>query len=179
MGVRLAWGSKTGTESWQLLVWVCRRWRSLVFESPRRLDLRLVCTPQTPVKKTLGVWPAFPLIIEGGITRSSDEDNVNAALKLSNRVSQVDLVNLERWQLERIFAVMQVSFPQLTDLRLIRGGGFAIPIPELFLGGSAPSLRHFALSGIPFPGLPKLLLSSNRLVSLWLTKIPHSVFISP
>ena len=31
-------------EAWQTLVHVCRRWRSIVFGSPRRLDLQLVCT---------------------------------------------------------------------------------------------------------------------------------------
>ncbi len=47
------------------------------------------------------------------------------------------------------------------------------------LGGSAPRLRHFSLNAIPFPGLPKLLLSANHLVALWLTDIPHSGYISP
>src|SRR5260221_5208216 len=50
----------SAVESWQLLVHVCRRWRSLVFGSPRRLNLRLFCTPETPAKDTLAVWPALP-----------------------------------------------------------------------------------------------------------------------
>ena len=33
--------------------------------------------------------------------------------------------------------------------------------------------------GIPFPGLPKLLLSATHLVQLWLANIPHSGYISP
>jgi hypothetical protein len=41
------------------------QWRTLVLESPRRLNLRLFCTPKTPVKDTLDVWPALPLIVEG------------------------------------------------------------------------------------------------------------------
>jgi len=48
------------------------------------------------------------------------------------------------------------------------------------LGGSAPRLQFFALSGIPFSGLPKLLLSATtHLVTLWLENIPHSGYISP
>ena len=35
------------------------------------------------------------------------------------------------------------------------------------------------MDGIPFPGLPKLLLSANHLVDLSLTNIPHSGYISP
>jgi hypothetical protein len=38
--------TKKGIEAWQSLVHVCRRWRSVVFGSPRRLNLRLVCTVQ-------------------------------------------------------------------------------------------------------------------------------------
>jgi hypothetical protein len=35
-------------EEWVTLAHVCRRWRSVVFQSPHRLNLRLLCTPQTP-----------------------------------------------------------------------------------------------------------------------------------
>jgi len=31
-------------DGWQTLVHVCRRWRCIVFASPRRLDLKLYCT---------------------------------------------------------------------------------------------------------------------------------------
>jgi len=33
-------------EKWKTLAHVCRRWRSIVFQSPRRLNLRLLCTPE-------------------------------------------------------------------------------------------------------------------------------------
>ena len=36
---------KKEIEEWQTLVHVCRRWRGLVLGSPRRLNLRLWCTP--------------------------------------------------------------------------------------------------------------------------------------
>jgi len=52
-------------------------------------------------------------------------------------------------------------------------------VPESFLGGSAPRLRHLELEGVPFPGLPKLLLSATDLVSLRISVIPHSGYISP
>jgi F-box-like len=80
---------KTGTEAWQSLVHVCRRWRSLVLGSPRRLNLQLYCTPKTPASETLDVWPALPLIVEGDMDLSSGTDNVIAALGQSNRVQYV------------------------------------------------------------------------------------------
>ena len=47
--------TKEDKEAWQSLVHVCRRWRSLVFLSSRRLKLRLFCTSETPAKDTLDV----------------------------------------------------------------------------------------------------------------------------
>ena len=77
----LSYGGKMGTEAWQSLVHVCRRWRNLVFRSPRRLNLQLYFTPKTPAKDTLDVWPALPLIVRGETALSSGTDNVIAALR--------------------------------------------------------------------------------------------------
>jgi len=74
---------------------------------------------------------------------------------------------------------MQVPFPELTDLRLHSCGQWPPVISDSFLGGSAPGLRSVSLCGIPFPGLPKLLLSANHLVELALSDIPVSGYISP
>ena len=90
----LLYGGKKVTEAWQSLVHVCRRWRSLILGSPRRLNLRLYCTPQTPARDTLDVWPALPLIIGGGGITLSGMDNIIAALEQSNRVSEAYLLNL-------------------------------------------------------------------------------------
>ena len=171
---------KTSVEAWQSLVHVCQRWRSLVLESRRRLNLQLYCTPKTPAKDALDVWPALPLIVSGDI--SSGTDNIIAALGQTNRVFKVDLWVFVDWQLERVLAAMQVPFPKLTYLRLGPGvylNQEVLVIPDLFLGGSARSLRSFALYGIPFPGLPKLLSSATHLVDLTLINIPHSAYIPP
>jgi hypothetical protein len=167
---------KSRVEAWQLLFHVCQRWRSLVLGSPRRLNLQLYCTPDTPARDTLDVWPALPLIVSGNTTPSGT-DNVIAALGQSNRVCQVFLA-LAGWQLEEVLAPMQVSFPELTSMRLWSLDETPA-IPGSFLGGSAPRLRIFTLNSIPFPGLPKLLLSATHLVDLKLSKIPHSGYISP
>src|SRR5258708_28187937 len=39
-----------GIQAWHTLVHVCQKWRSVVFGSPLRLDLRLSCTQNTPVR---------------------------------------------------------------------------------------------------------------------------------
>ena len=176
-------GEKRKTEAWQTLVHVCRRWRYLVFGSSRLLDLQLFCTPQTPARDTLDVWPALPLITRGSLI-STDTDNVIVALGQRNRVRQV-LLELDGWQLEQVLTPMHVSFPELTDLGLwindekIDETPTVTVIPDSFLGGSAPRLRFLALDSISFPGLPKLLLSATHLVYLHLWDIPHSGYFSP
>src|SRR6266446_1564319 len=110
---------KKDTEAWQRLVHVCRRWRNVVFGSPRRLNLRLVCTPKTPARDTLDIWPALPLLIWGYMYLSSGADDIIVALGQTNRVCQVSLEGLEDRQLDKVLAAMQVPFPQLTRLRLI------------------------------------------------------------
>ena len=173
---------KPRIEAWQSLVHVCRRWRNLVFGSPLRLNLRLYCTPETPAKDTLGVWPALPLIVAGDVAFSSGTDNVIAALGQSNRVCQVQLWGLDsESQLEEVLAAMQMPFPDLTDLLLSSDGETlpVIPILDSFLGGSTPRLQRFELTGIPFTGLPKLLLSADHLVYLGLFDVPHSGYVSP
>ncbi len=127
----------------------------------------------------MDVWPALPLLIRGNMTSSSGMDNIIIALGQSNRVCQVDFWGLMDRQLEKVVAATQVPFPELTHLRLISNGETLPVAPDSFLGGSAPRLQFFQLSGIPFPGLPKLLLSATHLVCLYLFNIPHSGYISP
>ena len=105
-------------------------------------------------------------------------DSVITALGQSNRVCQV-VLHLAGRQLEEVLAPMQVPFPELTDRRLFSDDETPAVIPDSFLDGSAPRLRSFLLSGIPFPGFPKLFLSANHLVYLELINIPHSGYISP
>ena len=170
---------KKEVEAWQLLVHVCQRWRSVVFGSPRRLNLRLVCGAKTPASDTLDVWPPFPLVIRESDGRKAGHhlDNIIAVLKRSDRVCQIDLSNLDLASTKKVLAAMQQTFAELTDLRL---EGMPIAVPDSFLGGSAPRLRKLWLARIPnpFPGLPKLLLSATHLVELQLCDIHYSKSIS-
>ena len=170
---------KKELEVWQTLVHVCRRWRGVVFGSPRHLKLQLVCTSRTPARDTLDVWPALPLTIYSvGDQKIGNVDNIVAVLERTNRVRQINVI-LSSSDLEKISAALQEPFPELTDLTLVSSSHSTPAFPDSFLGGSAPRLRFLELHGIPFPGLPKLLLSATHLVHLNLFLIPHSGYISP
>jgi len=167
-------------DKWLTLVHVCRRWRCVVFSSPRSLDLRLYCTPNTPVKKTLDIWPELPVVIYSfnrgprlpGVT------NIMAALKQRNRVCKICIDGIPNSLLKK-FAAMSTPFPALTDLELLSTDENPPILPDSFLGGSAPLLRDLGLYGVPFPALPKLLLSATNLVSLRVWQLPHSGYMSP
>jgi hypothetical protein len=170
--------TKRKIESWQSLVHVCRRWRGLVFASPRRLNLQLYCTTGIPARETLDVWPALPLLIKGGILETT-VDNVIAYLKHSDRICQI-ILDFFTPQTEKLWTAMQVPFPELELLYLSsRTLSYKLVLPNSFLGRSAPRLRYIYLIATPFPGLPNLLLSATHLVCLWLINIPHSGYISP
>ena len=165
-------------ETWQTLVHVCRKWRNTVFGSPRHLKLRLCCTAESLRGHKLDVWPLLPIVLrsDGG----GSLHNIIAALEHNDRICGIDLNRL--WIsssiMEKVLEAMQQPFPALTTLEL--GGREAAPVvSSSFLGGSAPSLESLLLCNIPFPGLPKLLLSATRLVNLQLLNISHSGYISP
>jgi hypothetical protein len=165
--------------AWYTLVHVCQKWRDVVFGSPRRLDLRLHCTASTPVSETLDVWPLLPIVVWGDDHEICGMNNIIAALKHNDRICQLDLVDIPGLQLENVLATMQQPFPVLTHLQLWPKGETVSVIPASFLGGTAPCLQSLNLDGIPFPGLPRLLLSATHLVDLYLRRIPHSGYIPP
>jgi hypothetical protein len=158
-------------EAWHTLVHVCRRWRNLVFASPRRLNLRIACTNETPVREKLDIWPPLPIVISGGFdpTIATNCDNIKAALEHHDRVCQITLF-FHFCELEDtdIVASLEEPFPILTDLAL--SAPFSLrpfdPDSSKFLAGS-PHLRSLTLSGIQeIPQLLKLLLSTPNLVIL-------------
>jgi F-box-like len=171
--------SKNDVEKWQTLAHVCWRWRGVVFGSPRRLNLRLACTPRKPARDSLNIWPALPLFILSDGQTTGDLDNITAVLKRSgDRVCQIKLTCPKRSQLKTILAAMQAPFPALTHLQL---SSFITvhQLPNSFLGGSAPRLRLLDMWNIPLPGLPTLLLSATHLVDLHLYDIPQPGYTSP
>ena len=166
-------------EAWHTLVHVCRNWRNVVFGSPRRLNLRLCCTAETPVRQMLDVWPLLPIIIRVYSLDRWDEGNIIAALKYNNRISEMDIFDPPHSEREKVLAALQQPFPALKRLALSFYTETVPVVPASFLGGSAPALQSLFLERIPFPGLPKLLLSATHLVHLNIQRIPRSGYISP
>ena len=168
--------------SWHRLAHVCRRWRSLVFASPNFLDLRLVCGPRTRME-LIGIWPPFPITITNRIDGPiHDNCDFNAAIAYRSRVREINLRITSSQQLQRLASAMREPFPDLMHLNL-ESARLLPALPDGFLGGSAPRLQSLRINYIPFPALPKLLLSANRLVHLTLSNniydIPHPGYFSP
>jgi hypothetical protein len=172
-------GETKWTNRWHILVHVCRRWRLVVFGSPRHLNLQLVCTHRTPVRRTLDVWLPFPIVLRGNYYKNLGKDNIIATLEHNDRVCEIELRHISSSLWENVLTVMQEPFPILTDLKLLFADDMASIVPDSFLGGSTPRLRKLVLDGIPFPRLPKLLLSATHLVHLQLLNIPHSGYFTP
>ena len=152
-------------EAWRSLVHVCRQWRSIVFGSPRRLNLRLLCTIRTPIKEKLNVFPPLPIVVWA----SRRIHNVITALEHNDRICDLEISRLSSSEEEKLFAVMQRPFSALTNLNLALEGG---KIPDSFMGGSAPRLQKFWSQRLQFPGLPNLLSSATQLIHLTLWEMP-------
>ena len=174
----------TWIEAWRTLVYVCRYWRNVVFGSPRRLGVRLLCTARTAVREKLDPWPQLPIVVRG--ENYPDEswgmDNVIAALKYNDRICDVDLREVICSLMEKVLPEMLKPFPALTHLALGSDHDYTVAAPVLpasFLGGSAPRLRTLILERMPFPGLPNLLSSATHLFHLDILRIPQSGYISP
>src|SRR5712671_178617 len=176
---------------WQELAQVCRRWRSIIFASPQRLGLHVICDATTPTRTSLNIWPPFPIAVcypkrvrhrvftfSGRVHKEEELENVIAALENHDRITSILLTDWSGLALKRFVEVMLQPFVALTYLHLHSVKKPTLVLPEAFLGGSASRLRSFDLHGIAFPSLPNFIFSSN-LVYLSLDKIPTSGYISP
>jgi hypothetical protein len=170
-----------------MLIHVCQRWRHIIiFESPRHLDLRLSWSHRTSAKRSLDIWPPFPISLYSKFDRGSmikkGLKNIRTALKRRDRVSSIKIFNHTNGPaLEKLMTMMHEPFPILTECCLVSSNQLvSMPVlPETFLGGSAPLLRSFILNGIPFPTFPSFILSSTQIQRLCLSEIPDSGYISP
>ena len=169
-------------KTWQRLVHVCGRWRDVIFQSPRRLDLQLLCALRTPAREMLGIWPALPLtVLVGYCPPTWSTENITSALQHRDRVSKISIGYPSSSLLESLLPILQEPFPGLTSFSLLLYGRMASStrIPDSLLGGSAPHLRYLSLETVSFPALPALLSSATNLVTLSLQNVPHPGYISP
>jgi hypothetical protein len=181
---------------WQKLLHVCRRWRHIVLSSPQRLNLRIACTPRTPTRKLLDIWPPFPISVSSIPWDKTDarcKDNIIAALERRDRVFRINLSSIPSAELDQIVSAMGQPFPALTHLHVhpdnreldwidMEATVTRVPVPLLpnaLLGGSAPRLRELSLQSTPYPALPTLVLSATHFHALHLHDVPHAGYISP
>lgn len=166
-------------EDWHTLVHLSRKWRNLVLQSPRRLNLRLLCDGRRPFREKLNIWPPLPIVVYGWKHEIPGFADIVTAFEHNDRICQVLLSDFSSSLLERVLALMQQPFPALISLSLSSDDNEAPALSDSFLGGSAPSLQYLQLHCIPFQELPKLLMSATGLVTLRLHRIPHSGYFSP
>ena len=171
---------------WHRLAHVCRKWRVVVFGSPRRLGLQILCEYGAPIGSILASWPTLPLVAKFIANYKSKRipRNVMVALRRPDRLCEIDL-HLKSSMLPSIVEVTQKPCRTLESIRIIVQVpsllGPSILVGNTFLGGSAPHLREIKLDGIafPFPSIQQVLLSTNNLVELHLAKIPNDAYFSP
>jgi len=165
---------------WEPLVHVCRRWRHLIFASPLHLNLTLVCSLRKRARRSLDIWPPFPIAIHVSSCKApSNIFNFVAALKHPDRVSDIRLNSLTITGVMVFVDMMRCPFSVLTYLSLGSIDDDELVLPDGFLGGSAPSLRTLLLERIAFAALPKLLLSTTQLVTLRISSASTIGYISP
>ena len=163
---------------------MCRRWRHIVLTSSGRLDLRLLCTTRTPVRKYLDCWPpTLPIAIQYRFShfpppQPEDVRNIFIALENPDRVCSIELQATSSL-LERFSKTLQVPFPALKKLSLCPIDIGTPVVSQGFLGGSAPSLQRLSLSGKQSLALPNFLFSCRDLVYLQLLGVSNPDHIPP
>ena len=168
-------------DAWHTLVHVCQRWRRVAFDSPRRLNLTLLCKNKR-LLNTLDIWPELPIVIcvddwECHQPPPSVTDVVSV-LKRHDRVFKILIDDVPNSLLEEL-AMGNELFPALIELDLVSFKGDPPILSDSFLGGSAPRLQSFSLWGIPFPAIGKLILSARDLVTISLGLVPPSGLMLP
>ena len=172
---------KSFTWTWTIPIQVCRRWRHLIFESPRSLDIQLVCTATTPTGRLLDFMPPFPITVFCSslslYSRMVGVENLITALERQDRTSHIYIYDIYRSELPELIAIMDKPRPILTKFALMMTDYHSTPVlPKTFLGGSAPSLRSFTLAGVQFPTFLEFILSSIHIIDLALYGVGY---ISP
>jgi hypothetical protein len=173
------------TRIWQTLAHVCQRGRSIIFASPRQLELYLTCSHGTPVRKNLGFWPVtIPLSLYYCYRITpEDEDNIVAVLEYPSRVHSIE-IHAGAPHIKKVVAAMRKLFPALIHLVLTcysstTDSSPVSVIPRRFLGGSAPRLQDLSIKFVSFPHWRTLLLSARNLVTLTLNQILPDRYILP
>jgi hypothetical protein len=185
IGSNWEWGRRR--RWWYKLAQVCRRWRSIIFASPSRLDLHLLCTYGTPVADMLTHSPPLPLTIDycykAFVTTVTAKDykGILLALQHRDRVHHIRLV-LPASGLQMVITAMDEPFPILEQMyissytRTDHYTTLTLPLPKTI---QTPHLRHFALRTVALPLGSLSLLTTVGLVTLVLEDIPSFAYFPP
>jgi F-box-like len=172
---------------WLRLAHVCRRWRCILSNSPRRLGLRIqaIVNYRGPTKGILDSWPTLPIVIWYNESQKSKANAVNkiiVALHHPDRVCEIGL-GVTSSMLGSLVTLLEKPFTALECVQIKSNDSKESPLvlPGTFLGGSTPRLQSILLDGLslPSPALKRLLLSASDLVTLELYHMPSTGFISP
>jgi hypothetical protein len=128
--------------AWYTLVHVCRKWRNLVFGSPLRLNLRLLCGDRTRVRDMLDIWPPLPIVMRVYNFEAWGADNMGATFELNDRIYQLCLTPIPNSHSKKVLAAIRQTFPLMVHLHLAFEDETALVDTDLLLGGSAPRLQH-------------------------------------
>ena len=148
----------------------------MLYESPTRLGITLVCNSRTPVADVLANSPLLPLVIYWGNPGTLDTEesvkNIHLALHHRERVRRIKL-RLPESSLKDVFASMEGDFPTLETLQLYCSStsNFDAKLPSTF---RAPNIRNLQMSDLTLlaPEQPSAFLSSSTsIVSLSLEEI--------
>ena len=154
---------------WPTLMHICRKWRRIVFDSQRALQIWLFCAHGMPVLDALNCWSALPIVVQYGKSPASDlpapedEKNINVALKQSDRVSSISLTITSP-----LLELSETERP-LSELEVLSRNGAQLALPSTFQWG--PRLRCLNSTRVNFPSLLQLLGSFKNLVDLLLHEV--------
>jgi F-box-like len=157
---------------WFNLIHVCKRWRTVMFESSSRLDLYFLLKPR--MRGNLNTImsrhsPPLPIDIDYEyspvqVLKPKDMGRMVAALKRPDRIRRIALSGKDE-HLAKLFKATKCPFPALESLELELRIGFMV-IPATFLKGSNLHLRTLKLRHIFLPSIERLLSSAPALSSL-------------
>ncbi len=147
---------------WHRLAHVCRRWRHVVYTSPRRLGLQILCKSGAPIGHILDSWPTLPLVVrfKGSPKSKFLPNNIDVALRHPDRVYDIS-IGVTSSIIGSLIEVVQEPFPALKKIEITSKDSTETPVLQV---GEA---------------MRRLLLSTNNLVKLWLRNIPKTCYFSP
>lgn len=165
---------------WFKLIHVCKRWRTVLFASSSRLDLRLVLPQKGGHMKTITSrhFPPLPIDIHYNCTRRSippnDMSRILSALKRPDRIRRIAFIGTKAI-LGKLLKVTNCPLPALESVEIRDSSNGTLYIPATFAKGSHLHLQTLKLDRIFLLSISRLLSSVPALTCLYLLLIHTNV----